>query len=482
MEGVHPPFYYLIIHYWSNALAKIGIEFTLAARGLSLFFALLALITLNFCMRHFASWKARVLATTLIVSSGVWVYFSQEARSYALVQFLVLVILFWTHGFTIGSKQLSIKSLVGFVLLCTLASVIHLYATIVSGGACFVLLITSNSNRDRALVVIGGLIILVSAVAVAKWTSIYTVIPPEDNWVKGNFLFVFRNFLLFLTILIIPFSHIPPILLSAAALLRQQMNAPNSAWQEKLKNVESVTVLIFFFTLTTSVAASILVTPVFTFKLSFVLAPLFWVLLLLGIDAALQLERQKVVSAVILISALISATLTHAPFVPMKEEWRASSEFVDSIQGCKGESIPIVVHEAEVAGKSYSELFFGFYLQDAQSFTTFARRDLWLPRSELFNSPAINQLADHLKEIVRDENFCPVVLWDGHYLTEQMFREIRSVLQPHVPQEWRLNIVNFGAASELLSDGENNIRLPAKRWGLRRLKWGQARVLVLEAL
>lgn len=81
------PLYYFVLHFWQGAAGSSE----LAVRYLSLFSGLLALAVIFKVMERLHSWEAGVLAALLGAFSPFWVYYSQEAKMYAQMSFLVLL-------------------------------------------------------------------------------------------------------------------------------------------------------------------------------------------------------------------------------------------------------------------------------------------------------------------------------------------------------------------------------------------------------
>lgn len=83
----HPPLYYVFLKYWSNVFGYN--EFAL--RSMSLLFGLLSIVLVFFItQRFFKDKKISYLASALLATSGLHIYYSQEARMYSMATFFVL--------------------------------------------------------------------------------------------------------------------------------------------------------------------------------------------------------------------------------------------------------------------------------------------------------------------------------------------------------------------------------------------------------
>lgn len=88
----HPPLYYVFLKGWS---AVFGYS-ELALRSMSLFFGLLSIVLVFFVtQRLFENKKISYLASTLLATSGLHVYYSQEARMYSMATFFVLLAIYY---------------------------------------------------------------------------------------------------------------------------------------------------------------------------------------------------------------------------------------------------------------------------------------------------------------------------------------------------------------------------------------------------
>lgn len=86
----HPPLYYLILKVWSSFFGTSEI----ALRLLSLIFGLLTIYFVYLIGKELFNKKAGIIAGLLLATSGLHIYYSQEARMYALTAFLVTISVF----------------------------------------------------------------------------------------------------------------------------------------------------------------------------------------------------------------------------------------------------------------------------------------------------------------------------------------------------------------------------------------------------
>ncbi|MEN8872905.1 MAG: hypothetical protein ABF285_02390 [Pacificibacter sp.] len=118
--------------------------------------------------------------------------------------------------------------------------------------------------------------------------------------------------------------------------------------------------------------------------------------------------------------------LTHKPFIPLKQDWRASASFVESLDHCSDISIPVVVHGAQVARKNYAELFYGHYASRPMAFEEF-------PREALRENPVNAAILDRAAKIVSGQIKCPLLLWSVHNLGKSDIISIQRAILAELP-------------------------------------------------
>jgi len=81
----HPPFYYLVLKVWSDLFGTGEV----ALRFPSLIFGLLTIYLIYFIGKELFNKKTGLIAGLLLSTSGLHIYYSQEARMYSLIALLV---------------------------------------------------------------------------------------------------------------------------------------------------------------------------------------------------------------------------------------------------------------------------------------------------------------------------------------------------------------------------------------------------------
>lgn len=120
---IHPPLYYLILHFWLIAgTSEYAVRALSAVAGVVTIAATYRLSCMLF------DWKAGAIAALLVATAPMHIWYSQEARMYALVtMFTVLAI----YGLVRGLQTGRLRYWVFYVLCMTLALYTHYYALFV---------------------------------------------------------------------------------------------------------------------------------------------------------------------------------------------------------------------------------------------------------------------------------------------------------------------------------------------------------------
>ena len=111
----HPPLYYLILKVWSSFFGTSEI----ALRLLSLIFGLLTIYFVYLIGKELFNKKVGLIVGVLLATSGLHIYYSQEARMYSLVALLIsyLVYLFLKKRWAIFSVVLMLVDLTDYPAL-----------------------------------------------------------------------------------------------------------------------------------------------------------------------------------------------------------------------------------------------------------------------------------------------------------------------------------------------------------------------------
>ena len=87
----HPPLYYLILKLWSFVFGTSE----LGLRSLSIFTGVASIFVLYLIVKELFNRRAALVSSLLLATSGLHIYFSQEARMYVLASFFVLLSIYF---------------------------------------------------------------------------------------------------------------------------------------------------------------------------------------------------------------------------------------------------------------------------------------------------------------------------------------------------------------------------------------------------
>ena len=160
---IHPPFYYLILHGWVLLLGASPF----AIRSFSLLMGVLSLPLVFLVTRRLFTPRVGLLATLVWAVAPFPIYYSQEARMYALVTFLGLLSTLFSLEIwkRLKEGQLSIGLWAGYILTTAAAAYTQYYAAFIPLAQTLFFLILARRNRS---------LILKWLAAQALWLLLYT--------------------------------------------------------------------------------------------------------------------------------------------------------------------------------------------------------------------------------------------------------------------------------------------------------------------
>lgn len=122
-RDVHPPFYYLLLHYWMQGFGSDA----LGVRSLSVCAGVATVGMAMLLTRELASWRAAMLAGLLLAFFPMAVRYSQEARMYALLGLLLIAAIYMLWLWVSRQKT---RYLVAYCVLMVAALYTHYFAAL----------------------------------------------------------------------------------------------------------------------------------------------------------------------------------------------------------------------------------------------------------------------------------------------------------------------------------------------------------------
>jgi 4-amino-4-deoxy-L-arabinose transferase-like glycosyltransferase len=143
-----PPLYYVLVWFWSRVFGtgEVGL------RALSALFGTATVPVAYALGRVFASHRAGVFAALLVTCSPFLIWYSQEARSYALLTFLVSLSVL---AFELARRRPAGPELAGWAVVAALALATHYFAVFVVVAEA-IWLLAEHARRRAVLVAVGA--------------------------------------------------------------------------------------------------------------------------------------------------------------------------------------------------------------------------------------------------------------------------------------------------------------------------------------
>ncbi len=143
---VHPPLYYVLLHYW---ITVFGTSES-AVRLLSALFGVLAIPMIYVLGRQLFNEEAGLVAALILALSSFNIQYSQETRMYSLMALLALLSMYFFLRFL---QQSNLVSSAGYVLSTTLLAYTHIYGlfVVIAQNVYVVTLLLLSRNRAYSL-------------------------------------------------------------------------------------------------------------------------------------------------------------------------------------------------------------------------------------------------------------------------------------------------------------------------------------------
>ena len=163
-----PPLYYVLLHFWIQLFGDSDV----AVRSFSGVCSLVSLLGLFFLVRRVWGTETACIATGILAASAFASYYATEARMYALVMLLV-VLLGWM--LVLITERPTVLRALGLGVVAAALLYTHYWSFFLFGalgGWCLLMVLRGGSARKTGL---SALVALAGAmVAFAPWLSIFT--------------------------------------------------------------------------------------------------------------------------------------------------------------------------------------------------------------------------------------------------------------------------------------------------------------------
>jgi uncharacterized membrane protein len=333
---VHPPLYYITLLYWTSLFGLS--EFSV--RSLSLVFSVASIILLYRLCDMILDRKTAVISSLLIAVSTFQIYFSQEARPYAMVMFLTILSMFlYLRLFEKGRWNS-----VSYVLVTTLMLYTHIFSLFIvlaQNIHFFYQYVQQRGNLKRWIIYQATLFILFlpwflvllfqalnpqGSFGVASWIPVPTLVSIIQTLFEySGYYYLYPYGLgtvtfLYLTAISFAVSIIVLLLAMIPAISLLRGRKPPSGRKAFL-----------FIWLLTPIAVPFIISyimlPIYWVRFTSVASPAYYILAAIGIRSLKRRHIRYLLIAAIIILSLLNAYRFHSEI--NKEQWRETAGFID---------------------------------------------------------------------------------------------------------------------------------------------------------
>ncbi len=408
-RDTHPPGYYLSVY----LVTQLGGEFAVAARAFSAAMAVLALGILYLALPRGAGRFERLFVCAFAATSDLWFYQAQDARAYSLC-FVFAAVFLYLGVRILGARRdgdLPWGRLAALGVAGVLAGLTHFYLLYLAAGVLGALILLAVTWRQRIGLVACGLAIPPAALAYLAWQSQFKTSGRAGlEWLSNEPRELFYHTATGIWQIFGPVGALFIAWAVAAYAVVNRTRIRPSRGSAAFFDVYAFILLSCLIAVSLALLMSFLVVPSYQHKLYFVLAPFAWTFFgLVAAEAARGSRRTGLTVGIMLAFLVVSSVKLLWRDVPIKQEWRASAEFVASRPGCEGAVLPVIEVGASVIPEGEQARFHGYYLDGPE------RAELLpIPQRRVSEALRGDPLMSLLRARIAGRDDCPVLLWSVH--------------------------------------------------------------------
>lgn len=325
-QGVHPPGYYLLLHFW----LLLG-KSEAVIRSLSALFSMAAILLIYGLARWLFDKPAAVVAAIAMAIAPFQVYFAQEARMYSLITLLAIGIL-WLFLCCIVEERAGL-AWAGYVFLTAFGLYVHYFTAFLLLGLHIWWVINIRQYRSKLihLVLADSLISLLFLPQVGKALTRATTYLGDEAWQAAPSLLSPLT-----TIYYLLFGHRTPIWVVPIALFLVLATLVLTLWEYRRRvsqnhNFEMALWLSLLTPVLTVMAVSILSPRSIYVERSFaVTSPALMLLLARGSTAAPKMSPTPYLMAALLFPAVVTLATHYTTPDPAKPPIRSVIETIEA--------------------------------------------------------------------------------------------------------------------------------------------------------
>ncbi|MFA5519436.1 MAG: glycosyltransferase family 39 protein [Spirochaetota bacterium] len=154
LYDVHPPLYQVILKIWIGLFGSIET----VTRTLSLIFSLSSLVVfVKYFYKNLSKYTA-IISISFFTSNFLFIYYSQETRSYSMMLFLSTILTILAIDKIINDTNK--KTIFYIAIFSILLSMTHHFGLIYTGFVLFFLLVYLKNIKEQLLIIVSGLLSL----------------------------------------------------------------------------------------------------------------------------------------------------------------------------------------------------------------------------------------------------------------------------------------------------------------------------------
>ncbi|MBX9747627.1 MAG: hypothetical protein K2X34_12045, partial [Hyphomonadaceae bacterium] len=362
LQDVHPPLYYLSLFTYALPFGDSDV----ALRSFSAVVAVAAIGVFVVGCRGAFSLNGRLFAAALAVGSSFWFIQAQNVRSNALALLLGAAILALALSLLRREQRPAQRpaTVAALLALIFFGAFTHFYMGYLGLA---VLLVLAVMRPDFRLVMAGGAVLLVTAMAaylklvvepLGQWLTGTSWMRSDVLWYVGNLNSARR-----LTLDVFATGAVG-VCLALIALGRGEHSALararayfSAVARKPLRAVSAADPVLLFLlgvpaVLGGAIVSSVLLSPNFTDRSFLVVSPFLWALLAKIYDEAFERGSSRfttVASGVLIALVAATAFVVQARAHPRNMPFRDAGAWIASFPECRGATIPVVLDAAGVA-------------------------------------------------------------------------------------------------------------------------------------
>jgi hypothetical protein len=445
---VHPPAFYLLIHYWMRLFG----DGEAATRSFSALCAVGASALFVASTGKAFSRAGRLFGAAAGASSLFWFEQSQNLRSYGLAMLVLTALLSCALAAKRQSRsgeRVSLGLSAALAALGLFGAFIHYYLFLTVGLLYFGLLVSVPDLRFRATLIGAGLFILACTAAYVQAQRGHTIFTTvwfsnDPSWLAGAFKdagwqalgrWVKRALVVLAAGLLFGLwrRHRPA----------KAAGTPEAEATQLRRWLAGLSLLLVVGLALTGLAISLLVQPSFSGRNLLIAAPCVWCLAAWFYDEAVSAAPLRAgLALAAAASALVALGLVaqHGRLLNRTEDWRGSARYVSGLPACRGRDIPVVLPAVFAPDTPFyrrfaEQDFYGRYYRGGGRLVAQSAGELAASRSA--------PLTGLLDGRAGGADPCPVLGWAIHDMDDPKATELAQALAARVGRA--VQVRRFGA-------------------------------------